>query len=191
MNPESEQIIVLSKWAIKWMKFAYDRVVNGSDVHQYAKKMLVELDSCESMPEDFVETHVVTLTKTVECGGEVTCPVNNVKRTKRLTKGKRSKFAMALAKEAYLKFGKRPVSEANEIVTRKWMTKYLESEKFVDLRTVDKILAIDRAIFLSFVPTIVYNNMKVAAHDEKIAGRISGSITSFGKVFSLGSSQSQ
>ncbi len=56
--------MVLSKWACKWVKFAYDRLVNGSDVHQYAAKLLVELDACEESPIEFVEEHVVTLTKT-------------------------------------------------------------------------------------------------------------------------------
>jgi hypothetical protein len=188
---DHEQVVVLSKWACKWVKFAYDRLVNGSDVHQYAAKLLVELDACEESPIEFVEEHVVTLTKTVECKGKIVTPINNIKKTRRLVKGKRSKFAMCLAKEAYLKFGKRPMNDANILVTRKYMVKFLEQSDYVDMRTCDKVLAIDRALFLSFVPTIVYNNMKVASEDSSIVKRISGATTSFGKVFSLGRSPAQ
>jgi hypothetical protein len=188
---DHEQVVVLSKWACKWVKFAYDRLVNGSDVHQYAEKLLVELDACEESPIQFVEEHIVTLTKTVECAGKVETPVSNVKKTRRLVKGKRSKFATCLAKEAYLKFGKRPMNDANILVTRKYMVKYLEQPDYADMRTCDKVLAIDRALFLSFVPTIVYNNMRVASEDSSIAKRISGATTSFGKIFSLGRTSDQ
>jgi hypothetical protein len=190
-NIDSDQIIVLSKWAVKWVRFAFDRLVNGSDVHQYAVKLLDELDACESSPIEFVEEHVVTLTKTVKCKGLIQTPLQNVKKTARLVKGKRSVFAMCLAKEAYLKFGKRPLNDANLIVTRKWLVKFLEQEDYKDLRTNDRVLAIDRALFLSFVPTIVYNNMKVVAEDQLVQSRIAGSLTSFGKVFSLGGSSNE
>lgn len=188
---ESEQVIVLTKWACKWVKFAYDRLVHGSDVDQYAKKLLVELDACEESPIEYVEEHIVTLTKTVKCKGLINTPLCNVKKTRRLVKGKRSQFAMCLAKEAYLKFGTRPLNEANTLVTRKYLVKYLEQEDYHDLRTCDKVLAIDRALFLSFVPTIVFNDMKVISENSSFASRISGATTSFGKVFSLGKAYSQ
>lgn len=188
---EPEQVIVLSKWAVKWVKFAYDRLMNGSEVHQYAEKLLVELDACEESPIEYVEEHVVTLTKTVKCKGLIQTPINNIKKTRRLVKGKRSRFAMCLAKEAYLKFGKRPLNEANTLVTRKYLVKFLEQEDYADLRTVDKILAIDRALFLSFVPTIVFNDMKVVAEEKTVQNRMSGMTTSFGKVFSFGGTTSQ
>ncbi len=184
-----DQLVVLSRWGAKWIKFAYDRLVNGSDVHQYAKKLLSELDACNDEPVDFVEEHLVTFEKNVTkvVKGEVHKEVvlSNKKATKRLAKGKRSSFAMAVAKAAYLKFGKRPMTEANLLVTRKWLVKYLEDEKYKDLRTCDRVIAIDRALFLSFVPTIVHNNMRVAVEDSAISSRIEGE-SLFGKVFRLG-----
>lgn len=182
VNPLAEEPVVeLTRWAVKWLKFAYDRVVNGTDVHQCATGLLKELDSCEESPEEFVETHEVTLTKTVD-GEKV---LENKKVTKRLAKGKRSKFAMCVAKAAYLKFGRRNMSEANLLVTRKWIVKFLEDPKYVDLRVADKCIAVDRALFLSFVPTMVYNDMKIVSGDKAVEGRISGVTTSFGKVFSV------
>lgn len=133
----------------------------------------------------YVEEHEVRLTKTVTCGDVVETPVDNIRKTTKLAKGKRSKFAMSLAKEAYLKFGRRPVSEANALVTRKWMVKFLEGAEYKDLRTCDKVIAVDRALYLSFVPTIVYNNMRTVAEDKAFVGRVDGSTTSFGRIFSL------
>jgi hypothetical protein len=146
-----------------------------------------ELDACNDEPDKFVEEHIVTLTKTVD--GKVA--LQNTKRTKRLVKGKRSKFAMSLAKLAYLKFGRRPMVEANLLVTRKWLVKALEDKKYADLRTADKCLAIDRALFLSFVPTMAYNNMRVVMEDDSVVNRLTGAATRFGKVFSLGRTPTQ
>jgi hypothetical protein len=186
MTTDTEQVVVLSKWAFKWLKFAYDKVVVGSDVHQCANKLLQELDACVDDPLDHVEKHEATFTKTVEDKDGKKTVVNQVRSSTKLKKGNRSKFAMSLAKEAYLKFGARPLNDANVLVTRKWLTKFLESDQYKDLRTADRVLAIDRAIFMSFVPTMVYNNMKVVMEDNAMVGRLNGSTTSFGKIFSLG-----
>jgi hypothetical protein len=179
-----DQVVVLTQWGCKWISYAFDKLVNGSQIDQCAVKLMDKLETTNENPEEYVEEHIVTLKKEVkDHTGLVSTPVNNVKKSHKLKKGCRSKFAMALAKEAYLKFGRRPINEANEIVTRKWMVKYLE--KFSDLRTADKILAVDRALFLSFVPTIVYNNMHVVANSSPVSKMVSGVTTSFGKVFSV------
>lgn len=180
-----DQAIVLSRWGYKWIKFAFDRLVNGSDVHQYAGKLLRELEATTDSPSDFLVVEEVEFKKTSIAEGETKTVIHNVKRTAKIKKGGRSRFAMALAKEAYLKFGARPFTQANTLVTRKWLTKALEGGKYADMRTCDKIIAIDRAMFLSFVPTIVHNNMRVAMQDDTICGMISGKVHQFGKVFSV------
>jgi hypothetical protein len=92
---------------------------------------------------------------------------------------------MCLAKQAYNKFGARPVSEANLLVTRKWLQKLVE-ESFKDLRTCDKNIAIDRALFLSFVPTLSFNQMKTLIDTGVFQDRINNVQPSlFGRVFSL------
>lgn len=180
-----ENLIVLTRWGCKWIKYAYDRLVNGSDVHQYANKMLVELENTNVSPSSVLQHEETSFTKTVEIDGEKKTLIENHTKSVRIQKGGRSKFAMALAKEAYLKFGARPLTQANTLVTRKWLVKYLEGAQYKDMRTCDKIIAIDRAMFLSFVPTIVHNNMRVAAQDSAIVNMMSGITTSFGKVFSV------
>jgi len=181
----ADQAIVLTKWGCKWIRFAFDRLVHGSDVHQYAGKLLVELEATTDSPVDFLQVEETDFKKNVTSEGETKTVIHNVKRSVRIKKGGRSRFAMALAKEAYLKFGARPFTQANVLVTRKWLVKSLEGEKYNDMRTCDKIIAIDRAMFLSFVPTIVHNNMRVAMQDESIVGMISGKVHQFGKVFSF------
>jgi hypothetical protein len=181
----TDQVVVLSKWGCKWMKFAFDRLVHGSTVHQYAEKLLGELEATTASPVSFLQVEEVNFKKTVSTGGETKTVINNVKKTARIQKGGRSRFAMALAKEAYLKFGARPFTQANTLVTRKWLVKCLEGAEYRDMRTCDKIIAIDRAMFLSFVPTIVHNNMRVAMQDDSIVGMITGKVHQFGKVFSV------
>jgi hypothetical protein len=100
---------------------------------------------------------------------------DNVTRTKRIKRGRRTKFALALAKRAYLKFGARDVSPANILVVRKWIGKMLEEPAYKDLRTCDKAIALDRATFLSFIPTMAWNNCKFVFHgDNAITDRIGG-----------------
>jgi hypothetical protein len=133
-----------------------------------------------------VVTHQKTIVSNDEFGlSKTTMVFDNKKVTKRIRKGKRSSFAMSLAKLAYLKFGQRPINSANELVTRKWLVKQLDQEKYVDMRTTDKALAIDRAIFLSFIPTIAYNNMKLISKSKTVVDRVDGAITSFGRIFSV------
>jgi len=58
----------------------------------------------------------------------------------------------AVAHEAYAQFGHRPRSEANLLITRKFMRDKLQS--YVDLRAKDIGTAIDQALYLSFLPSI-------------------------------------
>lgn len=186
-------VVELTKWGCRWVSYGLDYLLNGGEVHQVAVKLLDALEKEPNAPEHYLETHEVVHRKTVtkvtdtDIGTDVVKDVvfDNVKVTKRIVKRGRSKFAMSLAKQAYLKFGKREITPANELVTRKWMVKYLEGKEFADMRVADKVLAIDRAIFLSFVPTMVYNDMKVVMADKASKNMISGVTTSFGRIFSV------
>jgi len=66
------------------------------------------------------------------------------------------KIAYALANEAYLKYGERKKSEANLLITRKWM---YETIKVKDLRTKEKLVVIDIALPLSFLPSRAARDM--------------------------------
>jgi len=117
--------------------------------------------------------------------GESVTEKSVAKKTARIVKGNRSKFAMAVAKKAYNKFGNRKMTEANMLVTRKWLQKYLDDAKFCDLRTVDKNVAIDRALFLSFVPTAAFHQARKVM-DTKVANEaVTGEKSLFGRVFRI------
>jgi hypothetical protein len=199
-------VVELTKWGMKWVSYGFDRLVHGSDVHQAATGLLAVLEKEHNEPGVYLERHEVVHRKVVSKIDEITrdyvvvddqdCSVyqppvreevvfNNVKVTKRIAKRCRTKFATALAKQAYLKFGKRDLTPANEMVTRKWLVKYLEGEQYRDMRTSDKLLAVDRALFLSFIPTMVYNNTRVIMSDSAPKNMMSGVTTSFGRIFSV------
>lgn len=59
--------------------------------------------------------------------------------------------ANSYALQAYLKFGRRPKSEANVIITRKYISDLLSEKQ--DIRIRDKVEIMDLATFLSFIPT--------------------------------------
>jgi len=221
-----DQVVVLSQWACKWLKFGWGIVVSGSTKEQLARRVLAQLDTVLGEPEQYVEeivderTRIIsTMSKCQETTarattgthtrGEVgvnglvdeitrtsgaaleykTSDVREVvsrKVTQRLIKKQRSNFAAAVSKQAYNKFGERPMSPANVLVTRKWIQKYLE-DRFKDLRTCDKNLAIDRALFLSFVPTKDFLAMRLLLETKAAQDRISGKGI-FGKIFRFASS---
>jgi hypothetical protein len=61
------------------------------------------------------------------------------------------RLATALADKAYYQFGARDESEANKLITRKYMRECLMEYK--DLRAKDAAAAIDLALPLSFLPS--------------------------------------
>lgn len=182
--------VVISRWGAKWLKYAYNLVVVGREPEQRAKALLEHFDKeTVDEPVDYVVTTTDTLTREVENREEIEVTVTSKKRS-RLQKGKRSQFAKSLGQLAYNKFGERPMTEANLMVTRRWLQKQLESDDLKDLRTADKNIAIDRALFLSFVPTKAFLKMKVYSATSQWEKRTTGSEL-FGKwwwnrVFGVG-----
>jgi hypothetical protein len=69
------------------------------------------------------------------------------------------RIACSLAWEAYEKFGHRVRSEANLLITRKFMLDQLK--EFKDLRACDRSGIIDRALYLSFLPSLTLQEMNV------------------------------
>lgn len=185
-----KQYIVLTKWGCKWIKFACNYLVSGGPANVFAKNVLESFDGVAEDPIEYVEDHTTEYKKMViNVQSKVPIKVDKVvKRKLVLMKGRRSLFSASLAKIAYNKFGQRPMSEANILVTRKWLQKYLEEPVYKDLRTCDKNLAIDRALFLSFVPTKDFQMMKVATTTPSWEAR-NKTESVFGKVFRLLGSQ--
>lgn len=208
------QVLILTKWACKWLKFGWDISVNGTPKEQIARSIMKHLDATLGEPglyvedileertrcvvrkmklnsnykhsiEQGLESNLEELTNTATITGEedVVKQVISRKVTQKLVKKQRSNFAAAVAKKAYNKFGDRQMTQANVLVTRKWLQKYLE-DSFKDLRTCDKNLAIDRAVFLSFVPTKDFLKMRILMETNAAQERISGT-SLFGKIFRL------
>lgn len=157
-----EPACVVTKWGVEWLKHVWHEMVGGHSVKQLAKKIVKEFDEVGDNPEHFVEEHTITREKSVRDRETGQVEVQKVSvTTLKLKKGKRSKFAVAIANLAYNKFGQRAFTEANVMVTRRWIQKWLDQEKFADLRLVDKNNAIDRALFLSFLPTDSFRLMQL------------------------------
>lgn len=66
-------------------------------------------------------------------------------------------LASALAWECYAQFGHRERSEANVLVSRRFMRDILAEHQ--DLRAKDKARLLDRALLLSFIPTSELSDM--------------------------------
>jgi hypothetical protein len=79
------------------------------------------------------------------------------------------RMACALANSAYLQFGYRPKSEANVLITRKFMRD--ELSKFKDLRVRDSLVVIDRALTLSFLPSEMYKEMQCVSDTRVFRSR--------------------
>jgi len=213
---DEDPIIILSKWAQKWLKFGWNIIVEGTPTEQIAKKLLKELDANVDEPHMYVEDHIdersrlmvrkrkiveksvsvetssefskgngteTKIVDSLEDGEDVVRTVLSRKVIQRLVRKQRSNFAAAVSKKAYNKFGERPMTPANILVTRKWLQKYLE-DQFKDLRTCDKNIAIDRALFLSFVPTKDFLKMRVLM-ETQAAGERMRETNFVGKIFQL------
>lgn len=191
--------IVMTHWGAMWLGKAWNLWRQGGPSGVYASKILATLDEVEGEPEEYIETHTKEEIKTVIVSkkdsnnnfvNDVVVEEKRIKVTKKLRKGGRSKFAAAVAKQAYNKFGERPYTQANVLVTRKWLQKYFENPGFTDLRTVDKNNAIDRALFLSFVPTRDFQRARIAMATRQWQARMDASSSFNGfwtTVFGVGS----
>jgi hypothetical protein len=182
---DGEQLLVLTRWGVKWVKFVWNYYMEDSSAEKFAKRVLADFDSVTDDPIDYVDAHVYESVHTITNKVTGTQEVGRVERKKKvLQKGRRSLFAASIAKLAYNKFGERPMSEANVLVTRKWIQKLLEEPEYKDLRTCDKNLAIDRALFLSFVKTQSFRAMRLALTTKAWEDRNKDDGV-FGKVFRL------
>jgi hypothetical protein len=176
---------VITKWGIEWLRRAMFGDVSAEKV---ASDAIRALDVEANDPMDYVETHTHSFSKAVVVQGKQVKLETVVKEKKVIKKGKRSNFAACVAQLAYNKFGARPMTEANVLVTRRWLAKLLAEPEYKDLRIVDRNIAIDRALFLSFVPTDAFRTMKIAVATKAWQKRVdpSGLLGGlFGKAFML------
>jgi len=92
----------------------------------------------------------VALAINVDNGGSSEpAPRPHIRGWQRVTQNKLQDLAFSLADEAFFQYGRRKKSQANDLVTRKFMRDYLS--KYDTLRAKDKSLIIEIALPLSYV----------------------------------------
>jgi hypothetical protein len=124
-------------------------------VEERAQEVLDSLDDCDTG---------------VEAANELMSTAGTWKKPVR--RRVRNVAANSYALKAYLKFGFRPRSEANVIVTRKYISDLLDEQK--DMRIRDKIEIMDMAVFLSFVPSRSLQWSKTIGKTQAFSERILG-----------------
>jgi hypothetical protein len=109
------------------------------------RRVLQELDECDMGVEAADEVMEVASTElVVNLEVALAAPVNQRRRA-------RKSVAASYALQTYLKYGDRPKTAANVLITRKYISDLLLEKKSLRLR--DKVELMDLAVFLSFVPT--------------------------------------
>jgi len=187
-----EDVVYLSRWGQRWFKHAWSLVVVGGPAEHFAKAVVAEVDVSERDPDDYLDHHEYTDLHRITSNVAAPKIESRTKTKTVIRKSCRSRFAASISKIAYNKFGERAMTEANMLVTRKWLQKLLEEPAYRDMRTSDKNLAIDRALFLSFVPTKAFQQMRIAVTTSQWekrmdAGQVFGGFWS--KVFGVGKLQ--
>lgn len=121
--------------------------------------------------KDLVEEKTMSVVRETVVNGKVIESTTTTKSTHKVRRGNRSLFAATLANEARVKYGPLRFTEANYIMVRKFIAKLVE-ENFPDLRTTDKVVALDRAAFMTLVVTEETHKMMYALDNVKRGNRI-------------------
>lgn len=82
----------------------------------------------------------------------------------------RNKLAFVSADEAYLQFGRRERSQANDLVTRKFLRDFLREKQ--GLRAKDLSAIIEVALPLSYVPPPVYKDVRELTETDAYAAEV-------------------
>jgi hypothetical protein len=165
--------VEITRYCVKWLTYTlgFNRKCENPK-EEIARRAVELLDATSEDAREYVKTIEDTHQEIVVKNGASVVTERKKKRKQRLRKGNRTNFACSIAKMAYNKFGARPMSQANMLVTRRWLQKLLDSEEYSDLRVADKNTAIDRALFLSFVTSKEYQEMAVLFDTDFVKGRL-------------------
>jgi len=162
---EENMFVSLTVFCQKWIEKAFRfKKPRDNDARKYVDKVaeIVDAVNDEGLDMmDLVEEKCVATVRETVVNGKVLESVTTNKSTHKIRRGNRSLFAATLANEARVKFGPLRFTEANYIMVRKFLVKLVE-DKFPDLRTSDKVTALDRAAFMTLVVseethTMMYN----------------------------------
>ncbi len=97
-------------------------------------------------------------------------PAGVVRGWQRIRRDNITEIAFALADEAYLFYGRRDKSKANDLVTRKFLRDQLS--EYDSLRAKDKSRIIEIALTLSYVPPSEAEDMQVVARSAAYGRRV-------------------
>lgn len=143
--------------------FAY-RFYRRWSVNREASAWLGAFDKHQATVDDCLED------KASE-GGEQ--PKERVRGWTRKSTGATGKLAQVAADEAYCQFGRRERSQANDLITRKFLRDWLREHK--GLRAKDANIIIEVALSLSYVPPLVHPTILAYEQTRSYKERVSPS----------------
>ena len=169
---EENPFVAITVFCQTWLRKAFGlskRECTQAEVLRHT--ILAAVEEAHPDPCDYTETHLDTTTKVTFDAGEPVVRLVRRRQSMRLVKGNRSKFAGALAQRVKVKFGTMKYTEANRLVVHRWLSGLVE-EEFKDLRTCDKVLALERATFMAFVVSEDFLRYKVLFESEPMKDRL-------------------
>jgi hypothetical protein len=169
---EENPFVTVTAFCQKWLSKVFG--VKKSQLHDKENLRHVicnAVDSAHDDPLDYVEDHAESRKLVTYRNGQATERIVSQKKTTRIVKGNRSKFAGSLAQRVKVKFGNLKYIEANRLMVHRWLSKVVE-EEFKDLRTVDKVLALERATFMAFVVSEDFLRYQVLFEDKIMSDRM-------------------
>nr|UHS72380.1 MAG: hypothetical protein [Tombusviridae sp.] len=165
-------VVHITKFCQTWFRKAFRLPQEDTTkVEVLRETVLMAMEEAHEDPRDYVETHLSQATKTTYYKGLSKTEVLRTRTSERLVKGYRSKFAASLAQEVKLKFSTLKYTEANRLMVARWLSNHI-AENFKDLRTVDKVLAMERATFMAFLVSDDFARFKVLFETEPIKDRL-------------------
>jgi hypothetical protein len=167
-NPFVSVTLFCQRWFIKAFGLSKEDVRRK----ECLKRVVVEaVEAACDDPIDYTEEHTDESVKTTYENGVASSTVVRKKSRRRITKGYRSMFAASLSLKVKIKFGALKYNEANRIMVHRWLSGVVE-EEYPDLRNCDKVLALERATFMSFVVSADYARFNVLFEDELMKDRL-------------------
>lgn len=169
---EENPFVTVTAFCQKWLSKVFG--VKKSQLHDKENLRHVicnAVDSAHEDPLDYTEDHKEYRKLVTYENGQATERVVKRRKTTRIVKGNRSKFAGSLAQRVKVKFGNLKYIEANRLMVHRWLSKVVE-EEFKDLRTVDKVLALERATFMAFVVSEDFLRYQVLFEDKIMSDRL-------------------
>lgn len=169
---EENPFVTITVFCQKWLHKVFG--VKKSQLQDKENLRHVICDAVENAcerAEDYIEEHIETHRKVTYVDGQAVERIVSRKKSARIAKGSRSRFAGSLAQRVKVKFGNLKYVEANRLMVHRWLSKVVEDE-FKDLRTCDKVLALERATFMAFVVSEDYLRYQVLFEDKLMADRL-------------------